>query len=110
MERLELKLYMAQRFSAVLLAGFVTVHLAMIIYAGKAGLDAAAIVSHTKGSPMWSGFYGSFVLTAGVHGAIGLRNIILETTGFRQNAVNGIAIATGLAICILGLQAVRAVT
>ena len=47
---LSLRLYMAQRLSALLMAPFVIGHLAVMIYAIQDGLDAAEILGRTQGS------------------------------------------------------------
>ena len=110
MVRLELKLYLIQRLTGLLLAGFVSVHLALIIYASGTELDAAAILARSKGSIVWAAFYGSFVVTAAIHAATGVRNIALELTPLRPGLANALAAAFAIALVALGLNAVRAVT
>ena len=59
---LGIRLYLAQRLSAMVMAPLVLVHLAVMIYATQGGLDAAEILSRTQGSFFWGGLYGLFVL------------------------------------------------
>jgi fumarate reductase subunit C len=108
--RLELWLYMAQRFSALLMAPLVIAHLGTIVYAIQGGLSASEILGRTQGSVFWMLFYGLFVIAASVHGAIGLRNILREMTPWRGRSLDLSAAAFGLIVMLLGLNAVGAVT
>lgn len=106
---LDLRLYMLQRLTAMAMAPFVLVHLAVMIYAIQGGLTAGEILGRTQGSVIWFLFYGGFVLAAGIHGAIGVRTIAHEWLGLRR----GLPVLTwGLAALLigLGLRAVWAVT
>jgi fumarate reductase subunit C len=107
--RHEVKLWVAQRVTAVVLALCVTVHLATIVYAVRGGLSAAEILDRTRGSLAWGAFYALFVLAAAVHGAIGLRTVASEWLGFRGAAAEWIVTLIGLALTLLGLRAVAAV-
>lgn len=105
----EVRLWVAQRATAAVLAVCVAVHLVTIVYAVRGGLTAAEILERTRGSMAWGAFYAVFVVAAAVHGAIGLRNILAEWLGWRGDAadiaVNGFA----LLLTITGLRAVWAV-
>ncbi|MEM9580616.1 MAG: succinate dehydrogenase, partial [Pseudomonadota bacterium] len=68
---LSLRLYMLQRITALLMAPLVLGHLAVMIYAIQGGLSAEEILGRTQGSALWFAFYGSFVVSVSVHGAIG---------------------------------------
>lgn len=106
---LDLRLYLAQRISAMLMAPFVLVHLAVIVVAVQGGLSAAEILSRTQGSIFWFAFYGLFVIAASVHGAIGLRVIAHEWLGLKR----GLALLTWGACAVflfMGARAVIAVT
>jgi fumarate reductase subunit C len=107
--RREAVLWIAQRATAVVLAACVVVHLATIIYAVRGGLDAAEILARTRGSLAWGAFYGTFVIAAAVHGAIGLRTVAAEWLGFRGDAAEVAMTAVGLALTVLGLRGVIAV-
>ena len=107
--RLELWLFVAQRLSAMVLAPLVLLHLATIIYAVQDGLSAAEILTRTRGSMIWAGLYGLFVLAAAVHGAIGLRAIVSETTGRRGVIVDGAVVMFALAVLALGVRALGAI-
>jgi len=106
----ELKLYMAQRFTAMIMVPFIIVHLGVIIYASRDGLSAAEILSRTKGSLGWMLFYGSFVVAATIHGTIGLRNIAAEMLAWRGRSLDLAMVLAGVALLVLGLRAVAALT
>ena len=102
-------LYLLQRISAMLMAPFVIVHLLTIIYAVQGGLDAGEILSRTRGSFFWGGFYGVFVLALAVHAAIGLRVIVFEWFGIKGGLLNLFTWLIGLLLLFTGLRAVWAV-
>ena len=105
-----MRLYMAQRISALLMAPFVIGHLAVMIYAIQGGLSAGEILGRTRGSLLWALFYGGFVLAVSVHAAIGLRTVAAEWLGLRGAILDASALAAGLLLLALGLQSVYAVT
>ena len=102
-------LYLAQRISAMIMAPLVLTHLVLIVYAIQGGLDAAEILSRTRGSVLWAGFYGLFVIAVSVHAAIGLRTIGREWLQLKGVALDVLAWATGLGLLLLGSRAVYAV-
>ena len=108
--RLELRLFVVQRITAMILAPLVLIHLATIFYAVRGGLSAAEILGRTKGSLLWGGMYGLFVVAASIHGAIGLRSIIREMTGSRGLGVNLLAALFCVVALALGFRAVAALT
>ena len=73
-------LFFAQRASAAVLAFFVSVHLATILYAVRGGLTAGEVLARTRGNDWFLGFYVLFVLAVSVHAPIGLRNVLREWT------------------------------
>lgn len=107
---LDLRLYMAQRISALIMVPLVIGHIAVMIYAIQGGLTSTEILARTKGSIGWFLFYGTFVLAVSIHGAIGLRVILSEWLHLRglALAILGWAIFSGL--FYLGARAVLAVT
>lgn len=107
---LDLRLYMAQRISALLMVPLVFGHLAVMIYAIQGGLSAAEILGRTQGSLFWFLFYGLFVLAVSVHAAIGLRTVLHEWVGVTGRALNVFMWGTGLILLSMGLRAVFAVT
>ena len=107
---LTLRLYMAQRITAMLMAPFVIGHLAVMIYAIQGGLSAAEILGRTQGSLLWFLFYGGFVVAVAIHGAIGLRTILHEWGGVRGAALEAAMWIIGLGLFSLGARAVWAVT
>lgn len=107
--RREAGLWLAQRVTAAILAVCVAVHLLTIIYAVRGGLSAGEILARTRGSLMWGGFYTVFVLSAAIHGAIGLRTVAAEWLGFRGDAAEWAMTVVGLVLTIMGLRAVIAV-
>ena len=108
--RLELRLFVVQRITAMILAPLVLIHLATIFYAVRGGLSAAEILDRTQGSLLWAGFYGLFVVAASIHGAIGLRSIVREMTGISGVAVDAVAVVFCVAGLALGFRAVGALT
>lgn len=74
----EMRLYLAQRVSAAIMAPLVLLHLGVMIYAIQGGLDAAEILSRTRGSLFWGGVYTLFVVAVSIHASIGLRTILRE--------------------------------
>ena len=105
---LELRLYIAQRASAAIMAPLVLLHLGVMIYAIHGGLDAAEILARTRGSLFWGANYGLFVLAASVHAAIGLRNILREWAGLRGPILSIIGCGFGLLLLLMGLRAIAA--
>ena len=57
---LDLRLYMLQRLTALIMAPLVIGHIAVMIYAVQGGLSAAEILGRTQGSVFWFSFYGQF--------------------------------------------------
>ena len=107
---LTLRLYMAQRLSALVMAPLVLGHIAVMIYAVQGGLTAAEILGRTQGSLGWAAFYGTFVLAVSVHAAIGLRVIAFEWLGVKGVALTGFTWASFLGLFWMGARAVIAVT
>ena len=104
------RLFLIQRLSALLLAPLVLVHLGLIVFAVQDGLSAAEILARTRGNLGWGLFYGLFVLAAAVHGPIGLRTILSETTAWRGRSLDLAMCLFALLLLGLGLRAVVAVT
>lgn len=107
---LSLRLYMAQRITALLMAPLVVGHLAVMIYAIQGGLDSAEILGRTQGSVLWFLFYGTFVVAVSIHGAIGLRTIAHEWAGLKGISLEIFMWLVGAALLWLGSRAVWAVT
>jgi len=105
----ELRLYLAQRISAAIMAPLVLVHLGVMIYAIQGGLSAEEILARTRGSLLWGGFYGLFVLAVAVHAAIGVRNILTEWLQLRGPLLNTVCWLFGLGLWAMGWRAVAAV-
>ena len=107
---MDIKLYLAQRISAMVMVPLVIGHIAVMIYAIQNGLTAEEILGRTRGSVFWALFYGSFVVAVSVHGAIGLRTIVSEWLGVQGIVLSGFAWATFSGLLTMGLYAVVAVT
>ena len=103
--RAQTHLWVVQRVTAMLLALAVVVHLVMIVTAVRGGLTAAEILSRTQGNTAWLLFYVAFALAAGLHGAIGLRNIASETIGLRGRGADLAWLAAGLLTAGFGIRA-----
>lgn len=107
---LDIRLYVLQRISALIMIPLTLGHIGVMIYAVQGGLTTAEILGRTQGSFFWMLFYGLFVLAVSVHAAIGLRVIVHET--FR---VNGFLLtmfmwSVFLILLLLGMRAVMVVT
>ena len=107
---LDLRLYMAQRLSALVMAPLVLGHIAVMIYAIQGGLSTAEILGRTQGSLLWFLFYGTFVVAVSIHAAIGLRIIAHEWLRLRGITLGVLTWGICLALLTLGLSAVFAVT
>jgi len=104
-----MRLYLAQRISALIMAPLVIGHIAVMIYAVQNGLSASEILSRTQGSLWWGLFYGLFVAAVAVHAAIGVRAVIYETFQTHAGLLNPLTWAIGLSLLFLGGRAVAAV-
>lgn len=104
----ELRLYLAQRISAAIMAPLVLLHLGLMIYAIQGGLSAEEILGRTRGSLFWGGTYGLFVIAVAVHAAIGLRNIMAEWLRLRGLWLSVLSWLAGFALLAAGLRAVAA--
>ena len=107
---LNLRLYILQRLTALIMAPLVLVHLVAILYAIEGGLTVGEILGRTRGSVLWALFYGLFVLAASVHAAIGVRVVVAEWVGLRPRILSWLTWALALGLAIPGLRAVWAVT
>ena len=108
-QRYPVRLYLAQRLSALVMAPLVLLHLAVIIYAIRNGLDASEILSRTRGSIFWGTVYGLFVVAISVHAAIGLRVIVHEWLKINGPALKGFTWISGLGLFVMGARTVVAV-
>ncbi len=107
--RTEVKLWIAQRVSAAVLAVCVVVHLATIIYAVQGGLSAAEILARTRGNTAWFAFYALFVLAVSVHAPIGLRAILIEWLRWRGRARDPALLLFAAILAWMGMSAVVSV-
>ena len=107
---LDVRLYLAQRISALIMVPLVLAHLGLMIYAIQGGLSADEILDRTQGSVLWMAFYGLFVLAVSTHAAIGVRVILHEMTGLRGAALGAFGWAVFAVLLVMGAMAVRAVT
>jgi fumarate reductase subunit C len=103
------RLLLAQRATAVLLAFAVVIHLATIIYAVRAGLNAGQILGRTRGNVLFFAFYSAFVIAASIHAPIGLRNIFREWANWRGRSLDIAMVGVSLLLLALGLRAAFAV-
>lgn len=107
---LDIRLYMAQRITALIMAPLTIGHIAVMIYAIQGGLSTGEILGRTQGSIFWFLFYGSFVFAVSIHAAIGLRVIVHEMTGLKNIPLSLFTWGVGLLLLAMGMQAVMAVT
>jgi succinate dehydrogenase subunit C len=106
---MNVRLYVWQRATAALMLPLVLLHVAVIFYATRRGMTAADILARTRGSIMWAALYGSFVIAATIHAAIGVRNVLIEWSPLRERRASMFAVAFGGGLLFLGLRAVAAV-
>jgi fumarate reductase subunit C len=106
---MEGRLFALQRLTAMVMAPFVLVHVAVILYAVRGGLSAAEILSRTEGNWAWIAFYGLFVVSVAVHVPIGVRNILIEWGRMGRQAASLLSLGFGVLLLFLGLRAVAAV-
>jgi len=107
---LDMRLYMLQRLTALVMAPLTLGHIAVMIFAVQGGLTTAEILSRTQGSVLWFLFYGCFVIAVSVHAAIGLRVIVHETFGLRGRTLGMFTWTVCLVFMFMGARAVFAVT
>jgi len=106
---MNVRLYVLQRATALIMVPLVLLHLAVIFYAARAGLSAADILARTRGSIGWAAFYAVFVLAAATHGAIGVRSVAADWAGVRGGRLDILTWGFGMILAALGLRAVAAV-
>ena len=106
--RVETWLWIVQRGAGLVLALAVTLHLATIIYAVHRGLSAASILARTQGNVSWFVFYLIFAAAAAIHGGIGLRTIIRETTTWRGAGLEATIAAFVALVAFAGWRAAGA--
>ena len=106
---MNVRLYVWQRATAVLLLPLLLLHLLVIFYASRKGLSAADILARTRGSVAWALYYGVFVAAICVHASIGVRTVLAEWTPLPARAVNPAAILCGVLLAMLGFRSVIAV-
>lgn len=102
----ETRLWLAQRFSAAVLAICVVIHLGGMILTVQAGLTAAEIIGRVGGHAGWFAFYVVFVLAAAIHAPIGLRTVLSEMMAIPKHHAGLLALVFGLFQVALGLKAV----
>jgi len=106
---MNVRLYVWQRATAALMLPLVLLHVAVIFYATRQGMTAAEILARTRGSIVWAALYGTFVVAAAIHAAIGVRNVLVEWSLLGERRASLFAMAFGAALLLLGLRAVAAV-
>ena len=103
------RLYLWQRATAALMVPFIAGHLTVIFYATRHSLTAADILGRTRGSYIWAAFYGTFVLLAAIHGAIGVRSVMTDWTTASAGTRDVTIWVFGGLLIVLGMRAVMAV-
>lgn len=105
----DLRLYVIQRATALLMVPLILGHLLIIFYATQIGITAESILLRTSGSVGWAVFYGVFVVLAAVHGAIGIRSVLREWSSLRGGLLDAIMFVFAGLLMVLGARAVVAV-
>ena len=103
------KRWYLQRISAMVLAVCVLVHLAVMVYAVRGGLNASDILGRTRGNWGFAAFYSIFVIACAVHVPVGVTNIAQEWWGLAARHALWIGRAFGLVLLVFGLRSVYAV-
>ena len=103
--RTEVRMWIAQRATAAVLALAVIVHIATVVYAVRGGLSAIEIIERVQGNIGWFLFYIVFVFAAAIHAPLGLRTILTEMTALRGITRGVVVVLLGLMIAILGWRA-----
>jgi fumarate reductase subunit C len=93
----------------MVLAVCVLVHLAVMIYAVRGGLDAAGILGRTRGNWGFAAFYSVFVVACAVHVPVGITNIAQEWWGLGERSAVWLARDFAIVLLLSGLRAVYAV-
>jgi fumarate reductase subunit C len=106
---MNVRLYVWQRATAALMVPLVMVHVAVIFYAIRHGLNAADILGRTRGSMMWAAFYGAFVVAVAIHAPIGVHNVLVEWSPLSARHSGIFATILGFCLLLPGLRAVAAV-
>ena len=106
---LDMRLYLAQRITAMIMAPLVLAHLGVMVYAVQGGLSAAEILARTQGSFLWGCVYGLFVITVSIHASIGLRVIAYEWLGISGSKLDWFTYLVALLLLAMGVRAVYAV-
>ncbi|MEH6628490.1 MAG: hypothetical protein V7739_18785 [Motiliproteus sp.] len=104
--RLEFKIWLAHRLSAMALGLFVVVHLAGMMIAIQGGVSAQEILGRTSGNYVFGLFYSLFVLAAATHASIGLRTVAREVLGWKGWSAGILIICFFLALNIVGVSAI----
>jgi fumarate reductase subunit C len=105
-----IRLYLAQRISALIMVPLVFGHLGVMIYAIRGGLSAEEILSRTRDNWFWASYYGLFVLAASLHASIGLRVLAHEYLNFGRGLLNLLTLLFASGFLYLGARAVMAVS
>ncbi len=106
---MDIRLYLLQRITAVIMAPLVLLHLAVMIYAIQGGLSAEEILGRTQGSLFWGMIYGLFVICVSIHAGIGLRVVIHEWIQLNGQWLNVISLLITLSFLVPGIRAIYAV-
>jgi fumarate reductase subunit C len=106
---MNVRLYVWQRATAALMVPLVLLHIAVIFYASRRGMTAADILARTRGSVLWAALYGTFVVAAAIHAAIGVRTVLIEWSPLRDRSAGIFAAVFGVSLFVLGLRAVASV-
>ena len=104
----QVRLWYWGRISAMALAFFVLVHLAVIIYAVRGGLTGTEILARTHHNLAFGLFYAAFVLACAVHVPLGLARILRESV-LDERAANLVSALFAVLVLVLGLRAVYGV-
>ena len=106
---LSIRLYLAQRIKAMIMAPLVLLHLCVMVYSIQGGLSSSEILGRTQGSFFWGLIYGSFVIAISIHAAIGIRVVIHEMFGLNKATLDRITAGIAFILLLMGGSAVYSV-
>lgn len=106
---LSIRLYLAQRITAMIMAPLVLLHLGVMVYAIQGGLSSSEILGRTQGSFFWGLIYGLFVVAVSIHAAIGIRVVIHEWFGIKKSTLDNLTAGIAFILMIMGGSAVYSV-
>jgi fumarate reductase subunit C len=105
--RLEIKLWLIHRLTGMVLGLFVLIHLITMIIVIQGGVSGEEIIGRTHGNYLLGLYYSLFVISAALHGSIGLRTVAKEVLAWHGPWLNLMTLMFCSLLCFIGLAAVK---